>query len=89
MQGQIVRFRAAAGENQLIGVHSRGAGAEDFGNANSRLFEGSPGLTAGVVLAGGVAVITKGRFAHGVGDLGQYRGGGVVVEVDRGGGHGD
>jgi hypothetical protein len=88
MNRQIIRFRATAGENQLVGVHSPGAGAEDFSNADSRLFQGPPGLTAGVVLAGRVAVIAEGCLAHGVGDLWQDRGGRVVVEVNRGRGHG-
>src|SRR5918995_361163 len=46
-EGEVVCFGSAAGEDDLVGVDSRGVGAEDFADPLARPFERTTGLAAG------------------------------------------
>ena len=74
--GEVVRFGAAGGEDNLGGV-----GSDDAGDAFAGVFDGGAGVASYGVQGGGVATVAH-LFDHGVDGGGQYVGGGGVVEVD-------
>ena len=47
MEGQIVGFGAAAGEDDAVRVHAGGAGAQEVADTSAGRFEGTAGLAAG------------------------------------------
>src|SRR5215469_15584583 len=73
----IVGFRAAAGEENLLGPS-----ANERGNLLARSLDGSAGVLAKRVDGGGVAEFDREIGKHGVEDFGLDRGGCVVIEVD-------
>ena len=81
---EVVRLGTAAGENHAIGPRVSQVGAQYPPDAFPGVFEHLPGTSPRRVLAGrvGPGVLLAG--AHGVGHLGEDRGGSVVIEVDRG-----
>ena len=76
LDGEVVRFGAAGGENNLGGV-----GTDCASNAFAGVFDGGAGVASYGVKGGGVAAVAH-LFDHGVDGGGQYVGGGGVVEVD-------
>ena len=76
LDGEVVRFGTAGGENNLGGVRSNSAG-----DAFAGVFDGGAGVASYGVQGGGVAAVAH-LLDHGVDGGGQYVGGGGVVEVD-------
>ena len=73
---EVVRLRAARGEDDLVGAASK-----QQGHFGSRLLDCAACLAAVRVQARGVPEALAQEGEHGVQHLGQNRGGGVVVEV--------
>lgn len=72
--GVIVRFCAAAGEDDFFGI-----GADERGHLFAGGFYGVASALAGGVDAGGIGKIGDKIREHGVQDGGVHRGGGVEV----------
>ena len=75
--GEVIRFGAAAGEDDLVR-----AAAEERGELVAGIVERGAGLASGGVDGGGVAVVLLQVGAHGGEHLGGEGCGRVVVEVD-------
>ena len=76
VQGGVVAFGAATGEDDFLGV-----GIEEGGDFGAGLLDFVAGLAAEFVDAGRVAVVVAQEGQHGVNDFRGHAGGGVVVEI--------
>ena len=73
---QVVGFGAAAGEDDVVGPR-----AEELRHRRACVVEGRLGRLTERVDARRVAEAAPDRLVHGVGDLGGYRSGGVVIQI--------
>ncbi len=81
-QREIVRFRAAAGEDEPIGRASMQIHTEHLGDALARIFQHSPRPAAKLVLAFRIREPASLALRHRLGHFRQQRRRRVVVEVD-------
>lgn len=80
-EGGVVGFGAAGGEDDFVGV-----GVDELGDLFAGGLDGGFDGFGGAVSGRGVVVVFLEEREHGLEDVGVDGGGGVVVEVDHGGG---
>jgi hypothetical protein len=79
---QIVRLRAATGENQPIRTDSAGSGAKQLADGIACVLQQLPSSPTRMVLAGGIPRGAEPTLAHDLGHFRMHRGRRVVVQID-------
>jgi hypothetical protein len=80
--GQIVGLRAAAGENQAVGLGASQVRAEDRGDSFPRVLQHPMGTLARLMLAGRIGITLGITTHHGLDNLRPGGSSGIVIEIN-------